>query len=68
MTEQEPQQEAVPTPVVPDEVIKPVINEELLKELNKSLNDLKEVQSNLFEQQKKFTQKGDENDEEQLTY
>lgn len=79
MTEQEPaqkqtqttenKQEPAPTPVTPDEVIKPIINEELIKDLNKSINELKEVQSNLFEQQKNFAIKGaSDNEDEQLTY
>lgn len=77
MTEQEPVQEQVqttqqePTPkaVTPDEVIKPVINEELIKDLNKSINELKEVEKNLFEQQKNFAIKGvSDNEDEQLTY
>ena len=77
MTEQEPaqeqaqttQQEPTPTAVTPDEVIKPVINEELIKDLNNSINELKEVEKNLFEQQKNFAIKGvSDNEDEQLTY
>lgn len=68
----EPKQEQTqdqPKSVKPDEIIKPVINEELLKELNKSISELKEVENNLFEQQKNFAIKGvSDNEDEQLTY
>lgn len=68
-TKQEPiEQTPQPKPVVADEIIKPLLDEKAIKELSESINELKDVQRNLFEQQKNFVKGANDNEDEQLTY